>query len=134
VPTGLEQRVGRAARPGAARGWVDTYIPYIRGGGVEHIVSVLSPRGAEHHQVFDSFDGVLANESTIAGQLGEIASQVAEDKKDAGYAVTAARLKVAASLNVLPSEQRGDVPFECLRWQAGPMSGESRPACFPNRA
>ena len=33
----------RAARrpcrtPRAARGWVDTYIPYIRGGGVEHIV------------------------------------------------------------------------------------------------
>jgi hypothetical protein len=98
VPTGLEQRVGRAARPGAARGWVDTYIPYIRGGGVEHIVSVLSPRGAEHHQVLDSFEGVSANESTIAGQLGEIASQVAEDKKDAGYAVTAARLKVAAGV------------------------------------
>jgi Helicase conserved C-terminal domain len=41
-----EHRVGRAARPGAARGWVQTYIPYIRGAGVEHIVQVLSPRGA----------------------------------------------------------------------------------------
>ena len=38
LPSGLEQRVGRAARPGAARGWVQTYIPYIRGAGVEHIV------------------------------------------------------------------------------------------------
>ena len=28
--TGLEQRVGRAARPGAARGAVQTYIPYIK--------------------------------------------------------------------------------------------------------
>ena len=44
LPSGLEQRVGRAARPGAARGWVQTYIPYIRGAGVEHIVSILSPR------------------------------------------------------------------------------------------
>ena len=33
LPTGLEQRVGRAARPGAARAHVQTYIPYIRGGG-----------------------------------------------------------------------------------------------------
>ena len=67
-----EQRVGRAARPGAARGWVQTYIPYIRGAGVEHIVSVLSPRGAEHHAVLDSFEGVAANQSTIATQLGQI--------------------------------------------------------------
>ena len=64
LPSGLEQRVGRAARPGAARGWVQTYIPYIRGAGVEHIVSILSPRGAEHHAVLDSFEGVAANQST----------------------------------------------------------------------
>ena len=57
-----EQRVGRAARPGAARGWVQTYIPYIRGAGVEHIVSILSPRGAEHHAVLDSFEVVAANQ------------------------------------------------------------------------
>ncbi len=98
VPTGLEQRVGRAARPGSARGWVQTYIPYIRGGGVEHIVSVLSPRGAEHHQILDSFEGVAAHQSTIAGQLGAISDQVADAKQDAGYAATAARLKVAASV------------------------------------
>ena len=98
VPTGLEQRVGRAARPGSARGWVQTYIPYIRGGGVEHIVSVLSPRGAEHHQILDSFEGVRASESTIATQLGAIADQVADSKNAAGYAATAARLRVAASV------------------------------------
>ena len=93
-----EQRVGRAARPGAARGWVQTYIPYIRGGGVEHIVSILSPRGAEHHQILDSFEGVRASESTVATQLGAITDQVADSKDDAGYAATAARLRVAASV------------------------------------
>ena len=98
VPTGLEQRVGRAARPGAAKSWVQTYIPYIRGGGVEHIVSILSPRGAEHHQILDSFEGVRASESTIATQLGAIADQVVDSKNAAGYAATAARLKVAASV------------------------------------
>ena len=98
LPSGLEQRVGRAARPGAARGWVQTYIPYIRGAGVEHIVQVLSPRGAEHHAVLDSFEGVAANQSTIATQLGEITGQVADAKQDAGYAATAARLRVAASV------------------------------------
>jgi Helicase conserved C-terminal domain len=98
VPTGLEQRVGRAARPGSARGWVQTYIPYIKGGGIEHVVSVLSPRGGEHHQVLDSFEGVAANESTIATQLGQITGQVAESKDEAGYAATAARLRVAASV------------------------------------
>jgi len=98
LPSGLEQRVGRAARPGAARGWVQTYIPYIRGAGVEHIVQVLSPRGAEHHAVLDSFEGVAANQSTIATQLGAITGQVADAKQDAGYAATAARLRVAASV------------------------------------
>jgi hypothetical protein len=98
LPSGLEQRVGRAARPGAARGWVQTYIPYIRGAGVEHIVSILSPRGAEHHAVLDSFEGVAANQSTIATQLGAITDQVADAKHDAGYQATAARLRVAASV------------------------------------
>jgi Helicase conserved C-terminal domain len=98
LPSGLEQRVGRAARPGAARGWVQTYIPYIRGAGVEHIVSILSPRGAEHHAVLDSFEGVAASQSTIATQLGAITGQVADAKQDAGYAATAARLRVAASV------------------------------------
>jgi hypothetical protein len=96
VPNGLEQRVGRAARPGAVKGWVQTYIPYIRGGGVEHIVAVLAPRGAEHHQILDSFEGVRASESTIATQLGQIAGQVAAS--NAGFAGTAARLRVAANV------------------------------------
>ena len=93
----LEQRVGRAARPGAARGWVQTYIPYIRGAGVEPSSRSL-PRGAEHHSVLDSFEGVAANQSTIASQLGAITGQVADAKHDAGYAATAARLRVAASV------------------------------------
>ena len=98
LPTGLEQRVGRAARPGAARAQVQTYIPYIRRGGIEHVVSVLAARGAEHHQILDSFEGVGAAESTVATQLGEITGQVAGSKDDAGYAATAARLRVAASV------------------------------------
>jgi hypothetical protein len=98
LPSGLEQRVGRAARPGAARGQVQTYIPYIRRGGIEHVVSVLAARGAEHHQILDSFVGVHAAESTVATQLSEITGQVADSKDDAGYAATAARLRVAASV------------------------------------
>ena len=98
LPTGLEQRVGRAARPGAARAHVQTYIPYIRRGGVEHIVCVLASRGAEHHQILDSFEGVQAAESTVATQLGQITAEVADSKHDAGYAATAARLRVAASV------------------------------------
>ena len=43
VQNGLEQRVGRAARPGSRTGYVQTYIPYIRGGGLEHVVTVLTP-------------------------------------------------------------------------------------------
>jgi hypothetical protein len=98
VQTGLEQRVGRAARPGSRTGYVQTYIPYIRGGGLEHVVSVLTPRGAEHHLILDSFEGVKASESTIATQLGAIAGQVTASKDEAGYAATAARLRVAAAV------------------------------------
>ena len=98
VPSGLEQRVGRAARPGSARGWVQTYIPYIRGAGVEHIVSILAPRGAEHHAILDGFEGTPRNESTLASQLGAISGQVADHKHQAGYQATAARLRVAASV------------------------------------
>ena len=98
LPSGLEQRVGRAARPGAARAHVQTYIPYIRRGGIEHVVSVLAARGAEHHQILDSFEGVEAAESTVATQLSKITGQVADSKDDAGYAATAARLRVAASV------------------------------------
>lgn len=98
LPAGLEQRVGRAARPGATRGWVQTYIPYIRDAGIAHIVSLLSPRGGEHHPVLDSYEGVAAAESTVATQLGQITGQVAEHKDQAGYARTAAKLRVAASV------------------------------------
>jgi superfamily II DNA/RNA helicase len=98
VQTGLEQRVGRAARPGSRTGSVQTYIPYIRGGGIEHVVSVLTPRGAEHHLILDSFEGVKASESTIATQLGAIASQVAASRDAAGFRATAARLRVATAV------------------------------------
>src|SRR5204863_193055 len=83
---------GRAARPGASRDEIATYIPYIRGAGLEHVVSVLAPRGGEHHQILDSFEGVRADESTIATQLGAITDHVADAKEEAGYAGTAARL------------------------------------------
>ena len=56
------------------------------------------PRGAEHHQILDSFEGVQAADSTIATQLGAITGQVAAAKDDAGYAATAARLRVAAAV------------------------------------
>ena len=65
---------------------------------LEHVVSVLTPRGAEHHLILDSFEGVKASESTIATQLGAIAGQVAASKDEAGYAATAARLRVAAAV------------------------------------
>ena len=94
----LEQRVGRAARPGSKTGYVQTYIPYIRRGGIEHVVSILAERGAEHHQVLDSFEGVRAADSTVANQLGAITKAVADSKDDAGFATTAARLRVAASV------------------------------------
>jgi hypothetical protein len=95
VQTGLEQRVGRAARPGHRRGALETSIPYVRGGALEHIVSVLAPRGAEHHQILDAFEGVSAGESTLATQLGAITAQVADAEAQSGYA---ARLRVAAAV------------------------------------
>jgi superfamily II DNA or RNA helicase len=98
TPNGLEQRVGRAARPGSRHANVQTYIPYVRGAAMEHVVSVLAPRGGEHHMILDSFEGVPASESTVASQLGEITGQVAEQKAIEGWAATAARLRVAASV------------------------------------
>ena len=98
VPTGLEQRVGRAARPGSVHSAVQTYIPYIRGAAIEHVVSVLAPRGSEHHMILDSFEEVAASESTIASQLGAITGQVADERAQQGWSATAARLRVAASV------------------------------------
>ena len=66
LPSGLEQRVGRAARPGGRTRLGADLHPYIRGAGIEHIVSILSPGGAEHHAVLDSFEGVAASQSTVA--------------------------------------------------------------------
>ena len=59
---------------------------------------MLAGRAAEHHQILDSFEGVKAADSTVATQLGRITSQVAAAKHDAGFAATAARLRVAASV------------------------------------
>ena len=98
VQTGLEQRLGRAARPGARHEHIHTYIPYITGGGIEHVVSILAARAAEHHQLLDGFEGVTARESAVASQLGDITAQVASSKQEAGYAATAARLRVAAAV------------------------------------
>jgi hypothetical protein len=54
-------------------------------------------RGGEHHQVLDSYEGVAAD-STVATQLGQITGEIAEHKDQAGYAGTAAKLRVAASV------------------------------------
>jgi hypothetical protein len=54
--------------------------------------------GAEHHQILDSFEVVAAAQSTVATQLEQITGDVADSKDDAGYAATAARLRVAASV------------------------------------
>jgi hypothetical protein len=75
-----------------------TYIPYIRGAGIEHVVSVLAPRGGENHQILDSFEGVSSSESTVALQVGELTAQTAASKADQGREATAARLRVAAAV------------------------------------
>ena len=49
---------------------------------------MLSPRGGEHHQILDSFEGVKAADSTVATQLGDITSEIAASKDQAGYAGT----------------------------------------------
>jgi hypothetical protein len=48
--------------------------------------------------ILDSFEGVAASESTIASQLGAITGQVADERAQQGWAATAARLRVAASV------------------------------------
>ena len=97
-----------ARRPGAARrprrpprrrhGEIATYIPYIKGAGLEHVVSVLAPRAGEHHQLLDAFDGIPASQSSVAAQLADITGQVAASKHASGHAGTAARLRVAAAV------------------------------------
>jgi hypothetical protein len=48
--------------------------------------------------VLDSYEGVAASDSTVATQLGQITGEIAEHKDAAGYAGTAAKLRVAASV------------------------------------
>ena len=58
-PTGLEQRVGRAARPGAARAAGCRPTSPTSAAAASSTSSRCSPpRGAEHHQILDSFEGV----------------------------------------------------------------------------
>ena len=96
VPDPIEQRTGRIQRIGSPHATVWTSIPYIVGGGTEHMVKIVAPRGGESHQILDAPEGVSAQESTIAMMLGAITSQVAENKEQEGYIGTAARLRVAA--------------------------------------
>jgi superfamily II DNA or RNA helicase len=98
VPDGIEQRVGRAERIGSPHASVWTSMPYITGGGTEHMIRIAAPRGGENHQILDAPEGVSAEESTIAKQLSAITSQVAENKEHEGYIATAARLRVAARI------------------------------------
>lgn len=94
----LEQRLGRAARPGATSPVIDVINPYIKGGAIEHVVSILAPRGAESHHLLDGFEGMRPADSAVASQLGEITAQVAASRHDEGRAVTAAKLRVAAAV------------------------------------
>jgi len=98
VQVALEQRVGRAGRLGSVNEAVQSWIPYVIGGGIEHVVGILAPRGAEHHQLLDSFEGVDAADSTIATQLGAITREVADHKDAQGFDGTAARLRFAAAI------------------------------------
>lgn len=94
----LEQRVGRAVRVGSKHSYVSSYIPYIIGAGIEHVVTMLAPRGAEGHNLLDGFEGVSASQSVIAGQLGDITAQVSIAKEAEGRKQAAARLRVAAAV------------------------------------
>ncbi len=94
----LEQRVGRAVRAGSKHSYVSSYIPYIKGAGIEHVVSMLAPRGAEGHNLLDGFEGVTAKQSVVAGQLGEITKQVSQSKDQEGRKKTGAKLRVAAAV------------------------------------
>ena len=69
-----------------------------RRGHRPHRLDPLASRGGEHHQVLDSYEGVAATDSTVATQLGQITGEIAEHKDAAGYAGTAAKLRVAASV------------------------------------
>ena len=91
-PVAVQRKVEYTLAPGLER----SALCYLDLETVQH--NIGEERGAEHHQILDSFEGVRAAESTVATQLGEITGQVAESKDDAGYAATAARLRVAAGV------------------------------------
>jgi len=105
TPPALEQRLGRAARPGATSPVIDVINPYIKGGAMEHVVSILAPRGAESHHLLDGFEGMRPADSAVASQLGEITAQVAASRDDDGRAVTAAKLRVAAAVFGAPTDE-----------------------------
>jgi len=105
TPPALEQRLGRAARPGATSPVIDVINPYIKGGAMEHVVSILAPRGAESHHLLDGFEGLRPADSAVASQLGEITAQVAASRQDDGRAVTAAKLRVAAAVFGTPTDE-----------------------------
>jgi hypothetical protein len=98
VPDGIEQRAGRGERIGSPHESIWTSIPYIIGAGTEHMVKLVAPRGSVNHQILDAPEGVSAEESTLAQQLGQITRQVAAHKKEEGYLETAERLRVAAHI------------------------------------
>jgi hypothetical protein len=98
VPDGIEQRAGRGERIGSPHESIWTSIPYIIGAGTEHMVKLVAPRGSVNHQILDAPEGVRPEDSTLAGQLGEITRQVAAHKKQEGYLETAERLRVAAHI------------------------------------
>ena len=98
LQTGLEQRVGRAARPGAARRLrADLHPLHPRR---RHRARRLRARPARRRAPPDPrlLRRRHGRESTIATQLGAITGQVAASKDQAGYAGTAARLRVAAAV------------------------------------
>jgi Helicase conserved C-terminal domain len=98
VPDAIEQRVGRLERYGSPHEAVWTSIPYVIGGGVEHMVKLAAARGAESHLILEAPAGIRAEESTIAKQLGAITSQVADQKEHDGYAGTATTMRIAARI------------------------------------
>jgi hypothetical protein len=58
----------------------------------------VATAGAEQHQILDSPGGVSATESTTASQLAATTAEAAQHRAADGYAGTATRLRVAATV------------------------------------